>query len=136
MEKDYSISREYLLQKIVSTNIQWKNGKNISAKKVSKKLKNKKTGETKTEEIYESVPSFFNFFTNLKFPNEEEIKTIDFNKEKDLGGHFDMEFELGLQFTDEIIPYALEFFLASAEDTKEYSEYFAEQSKEEKENQK
>jgi hypothetical protein len=42
------------------------------------------TGEIKTEEIFESIPSFFNFFTNLKFPNEDEIKKIYFNTEKEL----------------------------------------------------
>ena len=76
----------------------------------------------------ESIPSFFSFFTNLKFPSEEEIKKITFDTEKDLGSHFDTEFEIGLQFTDEIIPYAFEFFLGVAEDPSEYPEYVNEQS--------
>jgi hypothetical protein len=41
LEKSYTITKEYLLEKIESTNIQWQEGKNISAKKVSKKMKNK-----------------------------------------------------------------------------------------------
>ena len=41
IEKSYTISKEYLLEKIESTNIQWKEGKNISAKNVTKKMKNK-----------------------------------------------------------------------------------------------
>jgi hypothetical protein len=87
------------------------------------------TGEIKTEEIFESIPSFFNFFTNLKFPNEDEIKKINFNTEKELGFHFDHEFEIGLQFTDEIIPYAFEFFLGVAENQGEYQEYVSEHAK-------
>lgn len=39
--KSYTITREYLLEKIESTNIEWKEGKNIAEKKVSKKMKNK-----------------------------------------------------------------------------------------------
>jgi nucleosome assembly protein 1-like 1 len=41
LEKSYTISKEYLLEKTESTDIQWKEGKNISAKKVTKKMKNK-----------------------------------------------------------------------------------------------
>merc|ERR1712032_839348 len=109
-------TKEHLLERIESTNIEWKEGKNISAKKVTKKIKNKKSGEIKTKEVLESVPSFFNFFTNLRFPLEEDIKNINFNTEK----------ELGLHFTDEIIPYAMEFFLGVVEDKNEYPEYVAE----------
>jgi len=41
LEKSYTVSNEYLLEKIESSNIEWKEGKNISAKKVTKKIKNK-----------------------------------------------------------------------------------------------
>ena len=41
LEKSYTISKEYLLEKIESTKVEWKEGKNISAKKVTKKMKNK-----------------------------------------------------------------------------------------------
>jgi hypothetical protein len=63
----------------------------------------------------------------LKFPSEDEIKKINFKTESELGYHFDTEFEIGLQFTDEIIPYALEFFLGVAEDKNEYPDYVNEQ---------
>ena len=67
----------------------------------------------------------------MKFPSEEEIKKLNFDTEKELGSHFDTEFEIGLQFTDEIIPYAFEFFLGVAENQGEYAEYVSEQKKDE-----
>ena len=75
----------------------------------------------------EDVPSFFNFFTNLKTPSEEEIKKVSFDVEKELGGHFDMEYELGVEFTEEIIPYASQFFVGVSHDEEEYLEYLKEQ---------
>jgi len=86
------------------------------------------TGEIKSVEFDESIPSFFHFFTNLKFPTEEEIKKIGFETEKDLAGHFDQEFEIGFEFIEEIIPYAVEFFVGVINDQDEYLEYVSEQS--------
>ena len=80
--------------------------------------------------------SFFNFFCNLKTPNEEEIKKISLNTEREigkinikfiyfyyLGGHFDLEYELCIEFIEEIIPYASEYFLGISNDNDEYAEY-------------
>jgi 5'-AMP-activated protein kinase catalytic alpha subunit len=54
--------------------IDWKDGKDLSKKKIKKKQKNKKTGETRT--IIKTVPaeSFFNAFESRKAPEglEEE----------------------------------------------------------------
>lgn len=53
---------------------------------------------------------------------------MDFETEKELGGHFDQEFEIGYEFIEEIIPYALEFFVGVVNDQDEYLEYAAEQA--------
>lgn len=63
----------------------------------------------------------------MKFPTEEEIKKVDFELEKELGSHFDTEFEIGFEFIEEIIPYALEFFVGVSHDQEEYFEYVDEQ---------
>jgi nucleosome assembly protein 1-like 1 len=41
LEKTYFISEELLLKEIISTKIDWIEGKNISVKKVTKTMKNK-----------------------------------------------------------------------------------------------
>lgn len=81
----------------------------------------------KSVEAEDSVPSFFHFFTNLAFPSEEEVKKVDFETEKELAGHFDQEFEIGFEFIEDIIPYALELFVGVVHDQDEYLEYCAEQ---------
>lgn len=81
------------------------------------------TGEKKSIEVDEPTLSFFNFFTNLRMPNEEEIKTLDFDVERDLGSHLDLEYEIGIELIDEIVPYATEYFVGITHETEEYSAY-------------
>ena len=54
------------------TVIDWKDGKDLTKKKIKKKQKNKKTGETRT--IIKTVPadSFYNVFESIKAPESIE----------------------------------------------------------------
>ena len=54
------------------TVIDWKDGKDLTKKKIKKKQKNKKTGETRT--IIKTVPadSFYNAFESIKAPESIE----------------------------------------------------------------
>ena len=42
LTKTYMIPKENVIEKIIGSNIEWKEGKNITEKKVKKKSKNKK----------------------------------------------------------------------------------------------
>ena len=67
--------------------------------------------------------SFFNFFSTVRLPNVEEIKNIDFDLENDLGQHFNTEYEFAMEFAEDIIPHALEYFMGIKHDSEEYPEY-------------
>jgi nucleosome assembly protein 1-like 1 len=87
----------------------------------------------------EAKPSFFNFFTNLRLPTNEEVKSLDFEIEKELGGHLDMEYELGVEIVDELIPYSIEYFVGVSHDSEEFGDYMHErtiESQEKKKNKK
>ena len=58
------------------TEIQWKEGQNFTKKQVSKKQKNKKTGQTRTVTKEEDVPSFFSLFKSIVAPEEEKEVTF------------------------------------------------------------
>jgi hypothetical protein len=88
---------------------------------------NPETGETKTVEVQDNSKSFFNFFSTVKLPTEEEIKQIDYELEKELGSHLDTEYEMGIELIEEIIPHALEYFVGVTHDTEEYIDYMNEQ---------
>jgi nucleosome assembly protein 1-like 1 len=72
------------VQETKGTLIEWKDGKDLSKKKIKKKQKNKKTGETRT--IVKTVPaeSFFNVFESRTAPDadKEDEDEIDEETEK------------------------------------------------------
>ena len=70
-----------------------------------------------------SKESFFNFFSTVRLPTPEEIKNIDFDLEKELGQHLDTEYEFAMEFAEDIIPHAVEYFMGIKHDSEEYVEY-------------
>jgi|LauGreDrversion4_2_1035121.scaffolds.fasta_scaffold636593_2 nucleosome assembly protein 1-like 1 len=130
LEKQYFLNKEMLIERIESSTINWKEGKSLAHKTVKKTLKNKsiiilikETGDKKTVEVLDEKDSFFNFFSNVRLPTTEEMKNIDFELEKDLGQHFDTEYEFAMEFAEDIIPHALEYFMGIKHDSEEYIEY-------------
>lgn len=91
------------------------------------------TGEKKTIEKDEPKLTFFNFFTTLRMPSVDEMKTLDYETEKELGAHLDNEYELGIEFVDELIPYSTEYFVGVTHDSEEFGEYMHERTMEEQE---
>lgn len=61
------------VEKTEGTVIEWKDGKDLTKKKIKKKQKHKKSNETRT--IVKTVPqeSIFNVFTSMTPPTDEEI---------------------------------------------------------------
>ena len=51
------------------------------------------------------------------------MKKLDFEIEKDLGQHLDTEYEFAMEFSEDIIPHALEYFMGIKHDSEEYIEY-------------
>lgn len=62
----------------------------------------------------------------MRLPKVEEMEKVDYETEKDLGAHLDMEYSIGVEFTDEIIPYSLEYFVGVTHESEEYEEYLHE----------
>jgi len=54
------------------------------------------------------------------------MEKVDFETEKELGAHLDMEYSIGVEFSDEIIPYSLEYFIGVTHESEEYEEYLHE----------
>ncbi len=61
------------------------------------------------------------------------MEKVDYETEKELGAHLDMEYSIGVEFTDEIIPYSLEYFVGVTHESEEYDEYLHERMMEQQE---
>lgn len=111
LKKSFVMSKQNIIEKCEGTEIDWKEGKDITKKKMKKKNKKKQT-VTKTVE----QESFFNFFKTITLPEEKDLEKIDEEEEKDLGDKMDEDFDMGNEFKDQLIPLALEYYLEVIED--------------------
>lgn len=63
--------------------INWKDGKDITKKKIKKKQKNKKSGETR--EVIKTVPSdsVFSVYRDMQMPDDEELEELEEEPDKE-----------------------------------------------------
>ncbi|TYZ53632.1 hypothetical protein PybrP1_002991 [[Pythium] brassicae (nom. inval.)] len=115
---DASEAGEAVLQNVTGTAIEWRAGKNLCevTKKVKQRAKGGK-GETRVVTRTEPAESFFQFFTPVDMPSEEEDDDNDLIMRQLTG-----DFEIGFLIHETIIPQALLWFTGEAveEDDSEY----------------
>jgi len=84
--------------------IQWKEGKNITEKKIVKKQKNKRTGQQREVTKTEKQPSFFQLFESVKDQSEEEDEDEEEMMKGDL---FTTNEDILNTIKESIIPYVV-----------------------------
>lgn len=122
LKKSFVMTKnQNMIEKCEGTEIDWKEGKNVTQKKIKKKQKPKKgqPGKTITKTVEQE--SFFNFFKTREMPDEEELAggkppkekedDEEGEPEKDAAELMDEDFELANEFKDQLIPLALEYYL-------------------------
>ena len=109
LKKSFTMSKQNVIEKCEGTNINWKDGRNVTQKKIKKKSKNKKAGANRTVTKTVEQESFFNFFKTLEMPTEEQLKAElakgekdehNEEEEKDIGEKMDMDYDMGNEFKD------------------------------------
>lgn len=98
---------------IKGTNIEWLEGKDPTKKKIKKKQKHKKTGETRTVVKTVDANSFFNIFTSRTIPDKTDV---DSEEENDILDKIDEVQQVVEDFHDLLVPEALEYYLGMNED--------------------
>jgi nucleosome assembly protein 1-like 1 len=114
LTKSFIMTRQNVIEKCQGSEIQWKDGKDVTKKKIKKK--SKKKGQTKTITKTVEQESFFNFFKTITMPDEKELAEgkepkDEEEEEKDVGEQMDADFDIGNEFKDQLIPLALEYYL-------------------------
>jgi nucleosome assembly protein 1-like 1 len=102
------------IKQITGTDIEWLEGKDPTKKKIKKKQKHKKTGETRTVVKTVDSDSFFNIFKSRNAP--EKGGEIDSEEENELMDKMDEVQQSVEDFHDLLIPEALEHYLGMNED--------------------
>lgn len=114
---DASEMGEAVLRNVTGTVIEWKEGQNLCevTKKVKQRAKGGK-GETRVVNRTEPCESFFQFFTPVEMPSEEDDEDSEMIM-RQLSG----DFEIGFTIHETIIPQALLWFTGEAvEDDSDY----------------
>ena len=133
LKREFILDEDYDIKEIKSDEIDWKSDEmNPTIEIKQKKVKNKRTNKVKTITKKEKVPSFFSSFRHFK-KKEGENKEKEEEDEDEEGDELtiDDEYDLALQFKEEIIPYAIEYYLGIAGDEDDLGEEDEEDEEEE-----
>ena len=95
------------------TTIDWKSPEaNLMHRVETKKQRNKNTNETRTVKRLVPTESFFNFFSPPKPPTDEEEE--DEEELDALEERLELDYQIGEDLKDRIIPHAVDFFTGKA----------------------
>ena len=119
LKREFILDEDYDIKEIKSDEIDWKSDSvNPTIELKQKKVKNKRTKQVKTITQKTKVPSFFSSFKHFE-KKEGENKEEKNEEDEDEEGEevtIEDEYDLALQFKEEIIPYAIEYYLGIADD--------------------
>jgi len=112
LTKKFFINEDDEVEKTEGTTITWKEGKNLTVKTIKKTQKNKKTNAKRT--VTKEVPdeSFFNFFKDGEDAETGSKGSKD--EDDEFGGpeeKIQIDQDIGRTLVEEVIPYAIEYFL-------------------------
>ena len=98
------------------TFIEWKDGKDLTKKKIKKKQKHKKTNEVRT--IIKTVPaeSFFNAFESRKMPDKADLEDDEDSETENLIEQIDIAHDMARDVYDMYMNDALEYYLGFGQD--------------------
>jgi nucleosome assembly protein 1-like 1 len=140
LKREYILDEDYDIKEIKSDEVQWKSDEvNPTIEIKQKKVKNKRTKQIKTVQKKEKVPSFFSSFKNFVKKDDKEKDEEKDDDEDDEGGDemtIEDEYDQALQFKEEIIPYAIEYYLGIADDEDDLGGEEDEEDEEEEEEEK
>jgi len=112
--KEIHMKSKGIVEKMVSTNIEWKDGCDPTKKKIKRKKKGKKINvEVKQD-------SFFNFFKDEPEPKDggeekEAEKKEEAEEDDELEDMIDEHQQMAEQIKDDLVPLALEYYLGVIE---------------------
>lgn len=138
-QAELGYSGDFVYDHADGVEINWKSKEqNVTITIERRKQRNKNTKQTRTIEKLTPTESFFNFFDPPKPPtNEEDVNEDDEEDEdeedEDLEGRLELDYQLGEEIKDRLIPRAIDWFTGDAvgfgfpEDFEDEEEYDSEE---------
>jgi nucleosome assembly protein 1-like 1 len=107
---------DFVYDKAIGHDIKWKEDKDLTKKVEIKKQRNKTTGRTRVVRKVVPTDAVFPFFKPPPPPTREERQEEDVDEEEleELDGRLEMDYQLGEDFKEKIIPRAVDYFTGKA----------------------
>jgi nucleosome assembly protein 1-like 1 len=120
---------DLIYQKAVGTSIDWKPDCDLRCKVEMKKQRHKGTKETRM--VKKTIPrdTFFNFFSPIQLPQEDEEEDQDLPE--DFEEKIEMDYEIGEILKEKIVPRAVDWFTGVALQDEDMDEWDDDEEEEE-----
>lgn len=107
---------DFVFEKAIGCDIKWKEDKDLTKSFEIKKQRNKNTNRTRLIRKAHPTESFFNFFTPPMPPDEDAVENGEVDEEEleDIEERLELDFQIGEDFKERIIPRAVDYFTGKA----------------------
>lgn len=107
---------DFVYERATGDEIKWKTDKDLTKTVEIKKQRNKTTNKTRVVKKVIAQDSFFNFFTPPTPPTMEQLEQGDIDEEQleELDEKLELDYQIGEDLKERIIPRAIDFFTGKA----------------------
>ncbi|KZT24346.1 NAP-domain-containing protein [Neolentinus lepideus HHB14362 ss-1] len=115
-QEEVGYSGDFVYDRAIGTEIKWKEDKDLTKEFEIKKQRNKNTNRTRLVRKARPTESFFNFFGPPEPPADEAIENgeIDVDELEELEEKLEIDYQLGEDIKEKIIPKAVDYFTGKA----------------------
>lgn len=111
-QEEVGYSGDFVYDRAIGTEIKWKEDKDLTKEFEIKKQRNKNTNRTRLVRKTRPTDSFFNFFSPPVPPAGED--ELDDDELEDLEEKLEMDYQIGEDLKEKIIPRAIDYFTGKA----------------------
>jgi len=114
--EEVGYSGDFVYDRAIGTEIRWKDEKDLTKEFEIKKQRNKNTNRTRLVRKAHPTESFFNFFSPPVAPSEEAIEAGEIDEEEldELEEKLEIDYQIGEDIKEKIIPRAIDYFTGKA----------------------
>jgi len=113
-QEEVAYSGDFAYDQAIGTEIRWKEDKDLTKEFEIKKQRNKNTNRTRLVRKARPTESFFNFFNSL--PPIDDDADIDDDELEEIEEKMEMDYQIGEDLKEKIIPRAIDYFTGRALD--------------------
>jgi len=115
-QAEVGYSGDFMYERAIGTEVKWKDDKDLTKEFEIKKQRNKNTNRTRLVRKAHPTKSFFNFFNPPEPPSDEALENGDIDEEEleDLEERCEVDYQIGEDIKERIIPRAIDYFTGKA----------------------